>query len=55
MGLSREAFEAWLRRYGTAWEARDPDAAAALFAADARYYWTPFQEPKQGPTAIAAT
>ena len=54
MGLSREAFEAWLRRYGAAWEARDPDAAAALFAADARYYWTPFQEPKRGPAAIAA-
>jgi hypothetical protein len=54
MPLTREAFEAWLRRYGAAWEARDPDAAGALFAADARYHWTPFQKPKRGPAAIAA-
>ncbi len=52
--LTRDAFESWLRRYGAAWEARDPEAAAALFTADARYHWTPFQEPKRGPAEIAA-
>lgn len=52
--LSRKKFEEWLRRYGDAWEQRDPQAAAALFAEDARYYWTPFQQPKIGPEGIAA-
>lgn len=52
--LSYPDFDGWLRRYGAAWETRDPEAAAALFSADARYHWTPFQEPKRGPEEIAA-
>ena len=51
--MTREAFAAWLDRYGRAWEARDPDAAADLFTADARYHWTPFGEPKRGRAEIA--
>jgi hypothetical protein len=41
-------FESWLRGYGKAWEGRDANAAAALFTADADYYWTPFDPPQRG-------
>jgi ketosteroid isomerase-like protein len=32
----------WLDAYGRAWEERDPEAAADLFAEDATYQWGPF-------------
>ena len=51
--MTPQVFEDWLRRYGAAWEARDPDGAATLFSADAEYYWTPFSPPKRGRTEIA--
>ncbi|MEE9579012.1 MAG: nuclear transport factor 2 family protein [Gemmatimonadota bacterium] len=54
MTISREAFQEWLQDYGAAWEGRNPEAAAELFSHDARYYWTPFEEPKEGREAIAA-
>jgi predicted ester cyclase/ketosteroid isomerase-like protein len=46
--------EAWLRSYGDAWEARDPDAAASLFTEDASYQWGPFEAPLTGRPAIGA-
>ncbi len=46
------AAEAWLVRYGAAWERRDPDAAAAIFTEDASYRRTPFVEPFVGREAI---
>ena len=49
---SPAAVNAWLEAYGQAWEAKDPDAAAALFSSDARYYETPYAEPFEGPTAV---
>lgn len=53
--LTRDAFERWLQGYQTAWENRDPQAAAALFsAAGAEYYWTPFDAPQRGRDEIAA-
>jgi len=52
--MTTTEFDSWLTRYGAAWESRDPDAAAALFTADAEYYWTPFGEPKRGTSEIAA-
>jgi ketosteroid isomerase-like protein len=52
--LSSEDFRDWLDSYGAAWEGRDPEAAATLFTEDARYYWTPFDEPKRGKEGIAA-
>lgn len=52
--LARADFGDWLTRYGAAWESRDPNAAAGLFAADAEYYWTPLGDPKRGPGEIAA-
>ena len=44
----------WLERYGQAWEARDPDAVAALFTDDAAYYETPFGKPAQGRDGVRA-
>lgn len=51
---SVEHFTQWLRGYQSAWEGRDPAAAASLFADDARYYWTPLVPPQKGPAEIAA-
>lgn len=48
------AFERWLDAYGRAWEGRDPDAGALLFAEDATYQETPFDEPMRGRAAIRA-
>lgn len=45
-------FRRWLAAYGRAWEARDPDAAAALFTEDAVYEETPFSKPLRGREAI---
>ena len=52
--LTTEAFDEWLKAYGDAWQRGDLQAAARLFAADARYYWTPFEPPKVGRGEIAA-
>jgi hypothetical protein len=48
-----EVFESWLAAYGSAWETRDPRAAADLFSEDATYRETPFDEPARGRKAIA--
>jgi ketosteroid isomerase-like protein len=50
--MTRQEFRHWLDRYGDAWVAGDPDAVAELFAEDARYYETPFEEPLRGVEAI---
>ena len=50
--LTSEALEAWLERYGAAWEARDASAAGRLFAAEARYHEAPFDEPKMDRAGI---
>ncbi|MBD3166948.1 hypothetical protein GF324_10140 [bacterium] len=50
--MTLETFERWLARYKSAWEERDPQAATALFAHDARYYETPFSEPFTGHDGI---
>jgi ketosteroid isomerase-like protein len=43
-----------LARFGRAWEARDPDLAVALFAADAEARHDPFEPPLVGSQAIRA-
>ena len=50
--LSTAELDAWLRAYGNAWEAKDPDAAAGLFTADAEYYETPYAEAFAGRAGI---
>jgi ketosteroid isomerase-like protein len=42
----------WIAAYGRCWEARDPDAAAALFTEDASYRVTPFRDPHVGSPGI---
>lgn len=50
--ISRADLDGWLGAYEQAWERRDPDAAASLFAAGARYYETPYSEPFEGPAGV---
>jgi hypothetical protein len=50
--MERSKFKTWLEAYGRAWEARDPHAAAALFADDGTYQVTPFLAPMHGHQAI---
>lgn len=50
--LTREAFAYWLESYGRASAQNDPQASASLFAEDARYYESPFDEPMVGREAI---
>jgi SnoaL-like protein len=52
MGLTRKAFAAWMEKYGRAWEARDAEAGAELYAENGTYQVTPFVEPMQGRGAI---
>lgn len=52
MSITREAFAAWMEKYGRAWEARDANAAADLYTENGTYQVTPFVEPMQGKVAI---
>jgi len=47
-------FAAWLEAYRVAWQGRDPQAAAELFAENGTYQVTPFVEPLRGRAAILA-
>jgi ketosteroid isomerase-like protein len=42
----------WLSGYKAAWEARDADAAAALFSEDALYRESPYEEPFRGRQGV---
>ncbi len=50
--MERATLEAWLDAYKRAWEARDPEAAADLFTAEASYHETPFEAPARGRDGI---
>lgn len=50
--LDRGTFRAWLDEYAAAWETSDADAAARLFAPDATYRRTPFDDPLEGRDEI---
>jgi hypothetical protein len=50
--LTIDEFKKWMDRYGVASEASDPGLAAALFAEDAVYQETPFDDPLRGREAI---
>ena len=54
MTLTEQRFQSWLSAYGEAWQAKDAGAFAALFADNALYYWTPFDEAKKGSGEIQA-
>jgi hypothetical protein len=50
--VTRDDFDAWLRAYGAAWEARDGQRAAELFAEDGVYCSGPFETPLRAREAI---
>jgi ketosteroid isomerase-like protein len=50
--ISVADLETWLGAYERAWERKDPDAAANLFAADARYFETPYAQPFEGQSGV---
>jgi uncharacterized protein (TIGR02246 family) len=50
--MDEQRFKSWLDAYGQAWEAQDPDAAAAIFTESGVYAWGPFNEPIRGAEAI---
>jgi ketosteroid isomerase-like protein len=50
--IENPQFEEWLRRYGRAWIAGDPEAVVAIFAPDAAYHENPFEPPMVGVDAI---
>ena len=50
--LTSYQFSRWLEMYGKASKENDPQASADLFALDAQYYETPFDEPLKGRDAI---
>ncbi|WP_114950926.1 nuclear transport factor 2 family protein [Sphingosinicella terrae] len=52
--LDEAAFKTWLDAYKSAWEGRDPDAAALLFSEDATYQEAPWDAPMAGREAIRA-
>ncbi len=52
VAISRADLEAWLAGYKRAWEQKDGDAAGRLFAADGRYFETPFSAPFEGPAGV---
>ncbi len=50
--VSLSAFDEWLAAYSRAAAKDDPAASVALFADDARYFESPFDEPLIGREAI---
>lgn len=50
--MDEAIFKSWLDAYGRAWESRDPQAAAMLYADNATYQVTPFVQPMRGRQAI---
>jgi ketosteroid isomerase-like protein len=52
MNVTHERFTAWMTEYGRASAENDPQASANLFAQDACYYESPFDEPVVGRDAI---
>ena len=50
--MTPHSFAHWLDSYGQAWELRNPQAAANLFAEDGTYHVTPFLEPMREKQAI---
>jgi hypothetical protein len=51
--MTPEQVQGWLDAYVAAWRSYDADAIRALFTADARYAYHPYDEPLAGAAAIA--
>jgi len=50
--MNTNDFKYWLKLYGQAWEDKDAKRFSELFSENAKYYWTPFEEPKNGKFGI---
>ena len=50
--MTLKSFRSWLEAYGRAWESRDSESAASLYADDATYQVTPFLEPIRNRASI---
>ena len=50
--LTFTTFDTWLEMYVKASAENNPQASAELFARNAKYYETPFDEPMMGRDAI---
>jgi ketosteroid isomerase-like protein len=54
MRIDRAAVSAWIAAYERAWRSAGVEALAELFAADATYRMSPYEEPARGLTEIGA-
>lgn len=54
MALTETAFRNWLQSFGQAWSALDRDRIVELFSEDVSFYWSPFEAPSEGLTALLA-
>jgi ketosteroid isomerase-like protein len=52
--IDHNAVNNWLTNYLGAWQSYDPEAIGALFSADAKYRYNPFDEPVRGRDDIVA-
>lgn len=50
--ISMDAAHDWAARYFEAWKSNDREQVAALFAADAVYFYGPFRKPSRGREQI---
>lgn len=46
-------FRNWLKLYGQAWEDKDDKRFSELFSDNVKYFWTPFEQPKEGRTEVS--
>jgi hypothetical protein len=51
--MDRNHFAVWLDAYVEAWRSYEPEMIERLFSDDARYYYSPYEEPVVGRRAIA--
>ncbi len=51
--MIKDDFKNWLKLYGQAWEDKDSKKFSDLFAESIKYYWTPFENPKEGKTGVS--
>jgi hypothetical protein len=53
--VDKAAVDRWLEDYVSAWKSYDPGQIEALFAADVRYRYHPYDEPVDGRDAVVAS
>jgi hypothetical protein len=52
--MTTDDFRAWMEAYKRAWEARDPELAASLFAELSVYQERPYGDPMRGRATVRA-